>query len=159
VAMPASSPARAVAVDLDALGDTQALWRAWLADAARVLELDAATLPEDRAAAARVLDGAGGNWRVLLTRFAEDRAPVYLRPSAEATAALRALAAAGVRVGVFTDAPAELAAVAAAHLGAGRRVEAIEAGAGSLERLAERLEGSPAVVHSRAQLLALTASL
>lgn len=157
--MPASPPARVVAVDLDALGDTRALWRDWLADVARVLELDDAALPEDRAEAAVALDATGGNWRVLLARFAEDRAPVYFRPSAEATAALRALAGSGARLGIYTDAPAELAAVAAAHLGAARRVEAVEAGAGALERLAARLDGSPAVVRRRADLLALAASV
>jgi hypothetical protein len=40
-----------------------------------------------------------------------------------------------VRVGVFTDAPEELARVALAHLGGARRIEALEAGPGALERL------------------------
>jgi phosphoglycolate phosphatase-like HAD superfamily hydrolase len=145
----------AVAIDLDgALGDTRPLWRDWLAGSARVLGVDPGSLPEDRAAAAALLDERGaGNWRALLARFAEDRAPVYLRPSADAAAALRALAAAGARLGLFTDAPAELAELAAAHLGAARRVEALEAGAGALERLRERLGGAPAVVRTRAELL------
>jgi phosphoglycolate phosphatase-like HAD superfamily hydrolase len=134
---------KAVAVDLDALGDTRPLWRDFLADAARrfasISPLDPEALPEDRAAAAEELDRwaeAGvGDWRGALARFAEDRAPVYLRPSAEANAALRALAAEGVRIGVFTDAPASLARVALAHLGAERRVDALESGAGARERL------------------------
>ena len=104
---------KAVAVDLDALGDTRPLWRDFLSDSARrfaaISPLDPDALPEDRAAAARALDRwaeAGvGDWRIALERFAEDRAPVYLRPSAEASAALRALAANGVRIGVYTDAP------------------------------------------------------
>jgi len=144
---------KAVAVDLDALGDTRPLWRDFLADAARrfapIATLEVDTLPDDRVAAAEELDrwaSAGvGDWRGALGRFAEDRAPVYLRPSAEASAALRSLADGGVRVGVFTDAPETLAQVALAHLGAGRRVEALEAGAGARERLLERL-GREAVV-------------
>ena len=84
---------RAVAIDLDgALGDTRPLWAAWLEDAARrfrsIAPLDVAALPADRAAAAEELDRwaeAGvGDWRAALARFAEDRAPVYLRPSAGA---------------------------------------------------------------------------
>jgi phosphoglycolate phosphatase-like HAD superfamily hydrolase len=138
---------RAVAIDLDALGDTRGLWRDFLADAARrfasIAPLDPDALPDDRAEAAARLDRwaeAGvGDWRAALERFAEDRAPVYLRPSSDATAALRALAAAGVRVGVYTDAPETLARVALAHLGAARRVEAVESGAGALPRLLERL--------------------
>jgi phosphoglycolate phosphatase-like HAD superfamily hydrolase len=134
---------KAVAVDLDALGDTRPLWRDFLADAARrfasISPLDPEALPEDRAAAAEELDRwaeAGvGDWRGALALFAEDRAPVYLRPSAEATAALRALAAEGVRIGVFTDAPESLARVALAHLGAERRVDALESGADARERL------------------------
>jgi phosphoglycolate phosphatase-like HAD superfamily hydrolase len=138
---------KAVAVDLDALGDTRPLWRDFLDDAARrfaaISPLEPATLPEDRGAAAAELDRwaeAGvGDWRGALERFAEDRAPVYLRPSAEASAALRGLAAGGITVGVFTDAPEPLARVALAHLGADRRVEALETGEGARERLVARL--------------------
>ena len=116
------------------LGDTRPLWRDWLADAARVLDVEG--LPEDRAAAAAELDARGaGNWRTLLERYAEDRAPVYLRPAAEVSAALRRLQAEGVQLAVFTDAPAELARVALSQLGAARRIDALEAGAGALERL------------------------
>ena len=122
---------KAVAVDLDALGDTRRLWQDFLVDAARrfasISPLDPGALPADRAAAADELDRwaeAGvGDWRGALERFAEDRAPVYLRPSAEANAALRALAARRVRIGVYTDAPEALARVALAHLGAERRVD------------------------------------
>jgi phosphoglycolate phosphatase-like HAD superfamily hydrolase len=146
---------RVVLVDLDgALGDTRPLWRDWLASAAGVLELDPATLPDDRAAAAALLDGAGGNWRTLLERYAADRAPVYLRPAADASAALRALEAAGVRIAVFTDAPRELADVAVAQLGAARRTEAVEAGAGALARLRARFPSAEVeVAGTRAQLV------
>jgi phosphoglycolate phosphatase-like HAD superfamily hydrolase len=81
---------------------------------------------------------------------------VYLRPGAEPSAALRRLAAAGVRVGVFTDAPAELAELALAHLGASRRVEALETGPGALDRLAARL-GEPDVARTRDDLVAAAA--
>ena len=137
-----------LAVDLDVLGDTRPLWRDWLADAARVLDVEG--LPDDRAAAAAELDARGaGNWRALLERFAEDRAPVYLRPAAEVSAALRRLQAEGVRVAVFTDAPAELAQVALSQLGAVRRVDALESGHGALERLGADVT----VVRSREELV------
>jgi phosphoglycolate phosphatase-like HAD superfamily hydrolase len=146
---------RAVAIDLDGvLGDTRPLWRDWLEDVARrfrsIAPLDPGTLPEDRGEAARELDewaeGGVGDWRSALARFAEDRAPVYLRPSAEVSAALRALEAEGCRLGVFTDAPEPLAQIALAQLGAERRIEAVETGAGALERLRERFGPETVVV-------------
>jgi phosphoglycolate phosphatase-like HAD superfamily hydrolase len=123
----------AVAVDLRALGDPEPLWQAWLEDASRRTrtELDA-----DR------LDEQLPNWRALLERFADDRAPLYFRPSPQVTSALRALQADGVTVGVFTEFPQELARVALAHLGATRRVDAIECGPGAEQRLLERLPGA-----------------
>jgi phosphoglycolate phosphatase-like HAD superfamily hydrolase len=153
-----------VALDLDAvLGDTHPLWEAWLVDASRrlraIAELDPATLPADRAAAATQLDGwaeAGiGDWRASLARFAEDHAPVYLRPSAPVSAALRRLEAAGARLGAFTDAPEELARVALSHLGAARRIQALEAGDGALERLLGRLGPEAEVVRSPEELARL----
>jgi len=142
----------AVAIDLDgALGDTRPLWRAWLEDAARRLRVEL-EVPDDRAEAAPALDGLIGNWRPLLERFAEDHAPVYLRPNADASAALRRLQAAGVRLGVFTDAPEELARVALAHLGAARRLEAIETGSGALDRLRDRLGGDVTIVRTAEEL-------
>ncbi len=145
----------AIALDLDrVLGDTRPLWRAWLEDAARRLRMaDLAELPEDRGEAAAQLDGRVGNWRALLERFAEDHAPVHLRPHPEASAALRRLQAGGVRLGAFTDAPEPLARVALAHLGAGRRIEALETGAGALERLLAGLGPDAAVIRSRKQLV------
>lgn len=145
----------ALLIDLDgALGDTRPLWDDWLAEAAKVLGVDPAELPADRGAAAGRLDAGGaGNWRTLLERFAQDRAPVYLRPSAEASAALRRLSASGRRLGVFTDAPAELATVALGQLGATRRVEAVEAGADALARLRARLGADATVVATRADLV------
>ena len=139
-------------LDLDAvLGDTRPLWEDWLEDAARVL--DVADLPQDRAAAAAELDRRGaGNWRRLLGRFAEDRAPVYLRPNADVSAALRRLAGKGVTLAAFTDAPAELARVAVAHLGAARHLAEVEAGAGALDRLRDRLGAEARVVRTRDEL-------
>lgn len=138
-----------IAIELDVLGDTRPLWRDWLADAARVLDVEG--LPEDRVAAAAELDARGaGNWRTLLERFAEDRAPVYLRPAAEVSEALRALHGGGEQLVVFTDAPLELARIALAQLGAARRVERIEAAGGPVD--------ADVVVRSRAELLRLRRS-
>jgi phosphoglycolate phosphatase-like HAD superfamily hydrolase len=157
---------KAVAVDLDgALGDTRSLWDDFLEDAARrfspIAPLDVEALSADRAAAAEQLDlwaAAGiGDWRSALQRFAADRAPVYLRPSAEASAALRALQAAGTRIGVFTDAPEELARVALDHLGASRRIDALEAGANARERLLAGLGGDVALASTREDLAKISA--
>jgi phosphoglycolate phosphatase-like HAD superfamily hydrolase len=146
-----------VAIDLDALGDTRRLWGDWLGDAARrfrsIAPLDHAALPDDRAAAAEQLDAWAehgvGDWRAALGRFAEDRAPVYLRPDAEVSATLRELAARGHRLGVFTDAPEALARVAVAQLGADRRIEALETGSGALDRLLAKLGPDTLVVRER----------
>jgi phosphoglycolate phosphatase-like HAD superfamily hydrolase len=147
---------RAVAIDLDgALGDTRALWRDWLEDASRRLRLGELALPDDRAAAAEQLDERVGNWRVLLERFAEDRAPVYLRPDASVSAALRRLDGTGAALGVFTDAPAELAHVALAQLGAARRIDTVEAGPDALQRVLGRLGADALVVRTRDELLGL----
>jgi phosphoglycolate phosphatase-like HAD superfamily hydrolase len=153
---------RAVAIDLDAaLGDTRSLWEEFLADAARrfasIAPLDPGRLPPDRGEAAAVLDRWAsqgvGDWRGALTRFAEDRAPVFLRPNAEANAALRALAEAGYRIGVFTDAPEELARVALSQLGAARYVDVVETGSQARERLLERLGGEASIANSREDLV------
>jgi len=157
--MPGSG--KALALDLDlVLGDTRPLWLAWLDDAARrfrsIAELSPEALPADRGAAARELDRwaeAGvGDWRSLLERFAEDRAPLHLRPDGETSAALRRLAAAGTRLGVFTDAPEPLARIALLTLGVRRRLEAVETGDGALERLLERLGGDAEVIRARDEL-------
>ena len=147
----------AILIDLDgALGDTRPLWNDWLTGAAGVLGVDAEALPAERGAAAAELDAAGaGNWRTLLERFAAERAPVYLRPNAQVSAALRRLAATDSPVGVFTDAPAELARVAVAQLGAARRLAALETGAGALERLGATLGADATVVRTRDQLIAV----
>jgi len=150
------SSGRAVAIDLDALGDTRVLWSDWLASAQAVLGVDPAALSEDRSEAASELDRLGaGNWRVLLERYSEERAPVYLRRDAEMSAALRALAVSGHVIGVFTDAPEPLARIALAQVGAGRRASALETGARALDRLLDRLGAEAVVVRSRAELLEL----
>jgi phosphoglycolate phosphatase-like HAD superfamily hydrolase len=144
-----------IAIDLDALGETRRLWDDWLASAAGVLGVDPPSLPADRGEAAEALDREGvGNWRTLLERFCEDRAPVYLRRDAAASAALRGLAGSGHALGVFTDAPEPLARVALAQLGAERRVDAVEAGAGALERVLARLGEEALVVRTREELVA-----
>lgn len=146
-----------ILIELDAvLGDTRPLWNDWLAGAAGVLEVEPATLPHDRGAAAEALDAAGaGNWRTLLERFAAERAPVYLRPNAEVSAALRGLVTAGRPLGVFTDAPAELAAIALAQLGAARRITVACSGSDALDQALAAIGPDAIVVTMRAQLLAL----
>ena len=136
------------ALDLDSvLVDTRPLWRDWIDDASRRarVELD---LPEDREAAAALLDERLGDWRPLLERFAADRAPVYFRPRAETTATLRRLQVAGVRMGAFTDAPRELADIALAHVGAARRVEAV----GTRDEVLRALGDGAVIVRTREEL-------
>jgi phosphoglycolate phosphatase-like HAD superfamily hydrolase len=135
---------KAVAVDLAALGDVEPLWRDWLEDAARRFRVDVSALDEQLP-----------NWRQLLERFAEERAPVYFRRDADVTDALRRLHAAGVRVGVFTDAPEELTRIALSHLGADGRVDAVETGDGARERLLGALGDGVVVVRTRAELVSL----
>jgi phosphoglycolate phosphatase-like HAD superfamily hydrolase len=142
---------RAIALDLDAvLADTRPLWQAWLDDTARRarVQLD---VPDDRTAAASVLDEQLGDWRPLLERFASDRGPVYFRPHAATSALLRRLRAGGVRIGVFTDAPAELAHVALAHVGAARRIELV----GRLDEIVAALGEDVQIVRSRDELASL----
>ena len=117
---------------------------------------DPGALPEDRGAAAEELDrwaaSGVGDWRAALVRFAEDRAPVYLRPDAEVSAAVRALAAAGHQLGVFTDAPEGLARIAVAQLGVDRRIDVLETGRDALTRLEQRFGPDLSVVRERAAL-------
>jgi len=141
---------QALALDLDGvLADTQPLWRDWLEDVARRtrVELD---VPVDRTEAAALLDERLGDWRPLLDRFAADRGPVYFRRHAATGATLRRLQAAGVRIGVFTDAPRELADIALAHVGVARRVAAV----GTLDEVLRDLGDGTVVVRSRAELTA-----
>jgi phosphoglycolate phosphatase-like HAD superfamily hydrolase len=158
--MTARVMAAPVAVDLDGvLCDTRPLWNDWLEAAGGTLGIDSAELPADRGEAAAELDRrGGGNWRALLERFSEERAAVYLRRDALTSAALKTLSNAGSEIGVFTDAPAPLASVALAQLGADRRVVAVETGAGALERLLARLGSEAVVVRTRAELLRQSAA-
>jgi len=139
---------RALAIDLDAvLGDTRPLWDAWLEDVGRRARVDLS--PGDE----HTLDQRLGNWRALLGRFAEDHAPVYLRPRPEAAAALRRLNAAGVILGAYTEAPEPLAGIALTHIKRSRRIEVLEAGAGALERLLERLGPDTVVIRAPGELM------
>jgi phosphoglycolate phosphatase-like HAD superfamily hydrolase len=143
------APVAALALDLDAvLADTRPLWNDWLEDASRRVRVELSAVPEDRIAAVPVLDDRLGDWRPLLERFAADRAPVYFRPRADTSAQLRKLHAAGTRIGVFTDAPRELAAIALAHVGAARRAETV----GTLEEVLAALGGGTTVVRTRDEL-------
>ena len=144
-------PGLALALDLDGvLADTRPLWDAWLEDAARRarVELD---VPADREAAAAVLDERLGDWRPLLTRFAADRAPLWIRPRPDTNAALRRLVAAGARIGVFSDAPRELAEIALAHAGVARQVEVV----GTLAEVEKALGPDTLVVRLRDELAGL----
>jgi phosphoglycolate phosphatase-like HAD superfamily hydrolase len=145
-----------VAIDLDgALADTRRLWSDWLESSRSLLGIGDVSLPDSREEAAAELDRLGaGNWRTLLERFGEERATVYLRRDPAASAALRSLGAAERTVGVFSDAPEPLARVALAHLGADRRVAALETGEGALERLLARLGADAVVVRTPAELVA-----
>jgi phosphoglycolate phosphatase-like HAD superfamily hydrolase len=135
---------KAVAIRLSALGDTDPLWQDWLHDARRRFRVDGTDL-----------DAELPNWRQLLERYAEERAPVYFRRDADVSATLRRLRAGGTRIGVFTDAPEELARVALSHLGAERHVELLETGPGSEERVSESLGRSAVVLNTREELLAV----
>ena len=142
----------ALALDLDGvLADTRPLWQGWLEDAARRARVELA-VPEDREAAAGALDEALGDWRPLLARFAADRAPVWIRPRADTNTALRRLAAGGARIGVFSDAPRELAEIALAHAGAAREVEVV----GTLAEVEAAFGGAAVVVRSREELAGLS---
>jgi len=141
----------AIAVDLDAvLADTRPVWDAWLEDASRRTRVELA-VPDDRTAAAPVLDSALGEWRPLLDRFAADRAPLWFRPRADTNAVLRRLTAAGGRVGAFTDAPRKLAELALAHTGAARYVETI----GTLAEVRAELGDAAVVISSREEFAEL----
>lgn len=148
-----------VAVDLDGVfGDTRPVWHAFLEHLAKRFDaiepLDAASLSDDRTEAAKQLDAWAasgvGDWRVQLTRFAEDHVPLYIRPDARAMAAARSLVAAGVEVRVYTDAPQELADVAASQLGLTRLCHGCF---GGIDPLAAARE--PAYVRSAVELDAL----
>lgn len=142
--MDARARVKAVAIDLDALGETRRLWEDWRTDASRRFRIDRAALETELP-----------NWEHLLERFAEERAPVYLRPDAAVSGVLRALQADGVKLGVFTEGPESLARVALAHLGATRRVNQLETGTGSLERLRARFGEGVHVVRTRDELVGL----
>jgi phosphoglycolate phosphatase-like HAD superfamily hydrolase len=141
-------PVHALVVELDpVLADTRKLWLDWLDDASRRahVELD---VPDDRIAAAARLDEQLGDWRPLLERFAADRGPVYFRPHGDTGTVLRRLHGAGARIGVFTDAPRELADIALAHVGAARRIEVV----GTLDEVRAALGADATVVRTRDEL-------
>jgi phosphoglycolate phosphatase-like HAD superfamily hydrolase len=131
---------RAVAISLAALGDTDPIFEDWLEDARRRFRLEGTDLDQELP-----------NWRQLLERYAEERAPVYFRRDADVSAALRRLRTAGTRIGIFTDAPEELARIALSHLGAERHVEIL----GSKHSVSERLGAGVVVLSTREELLAV----
>jgi phosphoglycolate phosphatase-like HAD superfamily hydrolase len=145
---------RPLAIEVDGvLGDTRALWDDWLASAAGVLGVEPQDLPHERGAAAAELDRRRtGNWRVLLERFSEDRAAIYLRRDPATSAALRSLRAGGRRMGFFTDAPEPLARVALAQLGI-RDPVLLETGTEALGRLLDELGPDAVTVQTRDELV------
>jgi phosphoglycolate phosphatase-like HAD superfamily hydrolase len=147
----------AVAIALDgALCDTRPLWEDWLEATTAVLGIEPGELPSDRAEAAAELDRRGaGNWRTLLGRWSEERAPVYVRRDAATSSAIRTLEARNVTLGVFTDAPEELARVTLSHLGLDRRIATLETGGSACERVLARLGDGAQVAETRAELLEL----
>ena len=64
----------------------------------------------------------------------------------------------GHPIGVFTDAPVELAAIAISQLGAHRRIATLEAGGGAFERLETALGTGGLTVRTRAELVASAAN-
>jgi phosphoglycolate phosphatase-like HAD superfamily hydrolase len=71
------------------------------------------------------------------------------------SAALRRLKSGGIRIGVFTAAPLELARIAVSHLGAERHVEIVEAGPGAEQRACAALGEGVQVLRTREELLAV----
>jgi phosphoglycolate phosphatase-like HAD superfamily hydrolase len=131
-----------------ALAPTEALWQAAVEHLAqklgRVTPLDAADVPADRPGAIAYLDAWAGDdasrWRLELRRFADDHVPVYVRPDPDRNAAVRALAARGVRVACWSPGPAELTEPLLHHLGLARRVEPLVCDSGP-DALANLLAG------------------
>ena len=151
---------RAIAIELDGvLGDTRPLWTtgsrmppgAFTRLRRSIRARCPTTEPRPRRSSTAGPEQGVGDWRASLGRFAEDRAPVYLRPDAEVSAALRHSPRRGDRLGVFTDAPEALARIAVSQLGAERRIEALETGDGALDRLLERLGPGTTIVRQRAE--------
>ena len=134
-----------VAVDLAVIGDVEPLWNAWLEDAGRRARVELDPDPER-------LDEQLPNWGVLLERFAEERAPVFLRRRADTAAALRRLHGAGAWIAVFTDFPLELTHVALTQLGATRWIHAV----GTLDDVRAVASAEPVVVRTREELTALS---
>ena len=101
------------------------------------------------------LDDAGaGNWRDASRAVLRgSRARVTCAATPRRARTCRRSSGDGATLGVFTDAPEELARTALAQLGASRRISALETGTGALERLLDALGGDATVVRTRADLL------
>ena len=144
----------ALALDLDGvLADTRPLWRDWLEDAGRRTRVEL-ELPDDRAAAAPLLDEQLGDWRPLLQRFAADRGPLHFRPHAE-TAALAA-AAPRRRCRGSASSPTRRASSRTSR----SRISARRGGStrvGTLDEVLAALGGDATVVRSRDELAAAAA--
>ena len=137
----------------DALADTRELWRDGVAHLARrlgrVVPLDAAEVPDDRAEAIEYLERWAGqdaaNWRAELARFYEDHIPVYLRPDPELNAALRQITGHGLRTAAWSPGPPEASLVVSHFLGVARHLDtqAVAPGPGGWREAAIELDLDP----------------
>jgi phosphoglycolate phosphatase-like HAD superfamily hydrolase len=141
---------RAVVWSEQALASTDRLFADAVAHVARKLgrvkPLDASSLPPARGPAlAALAEWAGSevsSWEQELCRFYEEHLPIYVRPDPALNASVRALAAAGVRLGAWSAGPADAFAALLHQLGLGRRLDAtlIDASPRAPLRLAAELE-------------------
>ena len=144
---------QAVILSERALPDADGLFAAAVEHIGRKLgrakPLDVSALPPGRAQVVAALDAwAGGevDWHGELARYYEDHIPLHVRPGPALNAALRGLAARGVRIGFWSPGPEEAARIVVHHVGLARRVEAVRVGPSAelAEQLAAALDAAPA---------------
>ena len=122
---------QAVIFSEDALADTAPLWAGAMEHLSRrlgrVRPLDVADVPEERGAALAFLErwagSEAGSWPIELARYYEDHIPVYVRPEPALNAAVRRLAADGLRLAAWSAGPPEASLVVTHFLGLGRSFE------------------------------------
>ena len=138
----------------DALAPVDRLWEDAVAHLARRLgravALDPADVPADRIAALGYLEawatGGAGSWRSEIARFYEDHIPIYVRPEPSLNAAVRQLAARGIRLAAWSPGPPEASLVVTHFLGLARRFEtqAVDPDPAGAVRVAAELDLDPA---------------
>jgi phosphoglycolate phosphatase-like HAD superfamily hydrolase len=115
----------------DALAPGERLWRDAVEHLARKLgrvqPLDASDISDDRCVGLGQLEAWAGSdvssWQLELARFYEEHIPVYMRPDPALNAAVRSMAASGVRVAAWSPGPPEVGAIVTHFLGLSRRLE------------------------------------